>query len=316
MRGSPGAYHFAVRYGLLPTFTWFENCAVNLENGRIYSVYRYVFEQGDKRYVYVGLTMRPVIRDRRHREGDSSVYDFSRKTGCKIPPMEVIESDLTQLEAREREDEILRQYKMNGYILLNRAKTGRMIGSVGGMHTKWGRAACAREAQKYRSRGAFQRGSPSAYQAAWTKHWLDDYVWFSAVRHAPWTHDEFMEEARKYKSIKEFEVKNNGAAIVGRLRGWMRECTWFEPGKGWTRRVCRSRKDSRIIRQYSMDGNFIASFPTLAEAIRMTGVMSIRKCLIKERKQAGGYFWDYGDANENVDQDAVPTKRFEPQEGI
>ena len=166
MQKSPGAYHAAVKMGLLPTFNWFENCAINLENGRIYSVYRYVFEQKSDKYVYIGLTMRPKIRDRRHRIGDSSVYDFSQKSGMPIPPMEIIETNLTQVEARIREDELVREYTSNGFVLLNRAKTGRMIGSVGGMHVKWGKTACRREALKYKSRGAFQKGSPSAYQAA------------------------------------------------------------------------------------------------------------------------------------------------------
>ena len=297
MHGSPGAYHAAATMELLPTFDWFENCAINLENGKIYCIYRYVFDQGDAKYAYIGLTMRPTIRDRRHRMGDSSVFDFSQKNGIPIPPMEILEMNLTQLEARIREDDWIREHKAKGFALLNRAKTGRMVGSVGGMHVKWGKTACRREALKYKSRGDFQNGSPSAYQAACMKHWLDEYTWFEVVHHSAWTHDEFIAEARKYKTIKEFNQGNNGAAIAGRLRGWMKECTWFVPGKGWEERVSRPRKDSRVICQYSMDGKLIAQFPTLADAIRSTGIMSIRKCLINERKQAGGYKWAYKGAS-------------------
>ncbi|MBQ7177195.1 MAG: hypothetical protein IJS08_07245 [Victivallales bacterium] len=293
MRKLPGAYHAAAKRGLLPTFNWFEDCAINLENGRIYCIYRYVFEQEAVKYVYIGLTMRPTIRDRRHRIGDSSVFDFSQENGIPIPKMEILEGNLTQIEARTREDELLSEHKANGFVLLNRAKTGRMIGSVGGMHVKWGKAACKREALKYKSRGDFQNGAPSAYQAALLKHWLDEYTWFDIVHHNTWTHDDFLAEARKYKSIKEFYQGNQGAAQAGRLRGWMKECTWFVPGQGWKKRVNRTRKDSRVVCQYDMDGKFIAQFPTLAEAIRCTGIMSIRKCLIKERKQAGGFKWAY-----------------------
>lgn len=159
--------------------------------------------------------------------------------------MEILESGLTQLEARDREDAFLHKYAEEGYVILNRAKTGRMIGSVGGMHVKWGKTACLREAHKYKSRGEFEKGSPSAYQAALMKHWLD-------------------------------------------------ECTWFVPGQGWSKRVCRARRDSRIVCQYGFDGQLLASFPTLADATRATGIMSIRKCLIGERRQAGGFFWKYG----------------------
>lgn len=293
MHKAPGAYHAAAKMDLLPTFTWFENCAIDLEHGRIYCVYRYAFYFENKRYVYIGLTMRPVIRDRRHREGDSSVFDFSKKMELPIPNMEILEKNLTQLEAREKEDEVIEEHKRDGWIILNRAKTGKMIGSVGGMHQKWGKAACRREALKYKSRGDFQHGSPSAYQAALMKHWLDEYTWFEVVHHHAWTHDEFLAEAKKYKSITEFSRGNNGAAIAGRLRGWMEECTWFKPGRGWHKRVNRARKDSKVICQYSMDGDLVATYPTLAEAIRSSRIMSIRKCLIGERKQAGGYRWTY-----------------------
>lgn len=293
MHKASGAYKAATALKLLPTFTWFENCAINLEHGRIYCIYRYVFDLKDGKYAYIGLTMRPVVRDRRHREGDSSVFNFAKNRGLDIPEMEIIEKNLTQFEARIREDEVVSEHRERGYFMLNRAKTGRMIGSVGGMHKKWGKVACRREAQKYKSRGAFEKGSSSAYQAALAKHWLDDYTWFDVVHHHAWTHDEFIAEARKYKSIKEFDSGNNGAAIAGRLRGWMSECTWFKPGQGWSKRVNRDRRDSRVICQYDMEGNLIAKYPTLADAIRSTGVMSIRKCLIKERKQAGGYKWAY-----------------------
>lgn len=294
MRHSSGAYKFAVAHDLLPLFTWFENCAINIEHGRIYCVYRYLFEVAGKKYVYIGLTMRPTVRDRRHREGDSSVFDFARDKSLPIPEMEILESGLTQLEARDREDAFLHKYAEEGYIILNRAKTGRMIGSVGGMHVKWGKTACLREAHKYKSRGDFEKGSPSAYQAALMKHWLDECTWFEIVHHKAWTHEEFLAEARKYKSIKEFNKGNMGAAIAGRLKGWMGECTWFVPGQGWSKRVCRARRDSRIVCQYGFDGQLLASFPTLADATRATGIMSIRKCLIGERRQAGGYFWKYG----------------------
>ena len=37
----------------------------------------------------------------------------------------------------------------------------------------------------------------------------------------------------------------------------------------------------------------VAKYPTLADAIRGSQIMSIRKCLIGERRQAGGYKWAY-----------------------
>jgi len=292
-RKSSGAYHAAEHNGWLSTFTWMRDGGINLETGRIYCVYRYVFSLGGKNYAYVGLTMRPVVRDRRHREGDSSVYDFAKLHGIAIPKMEIVYSKLTQVEARDREDCYKRELQNGGYVILNRAKTGAGIGSVGGMHRKWGRKACYEEAKRFKSRGEFQHKSPSAYQAALSKKWIDDYDWFETVHHAKWTKEAFLEIARGCASIRELSNCNMGAYIAGRINNWIELCDWFVPGQGWKTRVPRPRSDSREINQYTLDGQFIAKHRSLTDAIRTTGVSNLRKCLIGERKQAGGFVWRY-----------------------
>lgn len=177
-KGASGAYRYAAAHGLLKKFDWFERSEINLEFGRIYSVYRYVFVIDGEKYVYVGLTLRPRIRDERHRKGDSSVYDFARSHGVPIPPMEIIQSKLTQLEAREKEDFFRHLYEAAGDHVLNRAKTGRMIGSVGGMHRKWTRAKCEEEAKKYTSKKVFASECMGAYIAGRLNGWFGLCTWF------------------------------------------------------------------------------------------------------------------------------------------
>lgn len=294
MRKASGAYKYAVEHDLLATFDWFENATINLETDKIYCVYRYVFEFDGKYYVYIGLTMRPTVRDRRHREGDSSVYDFAKEHGLEIPKMEIVERNLTQIEARDKEDVIRKIYESSSdFVVLNRAKTGAGVGSIGGMHKKWGRKACYEEAKKFTSRGEFEKGSPSAYQAALSKKWLNDYTWFEVKHHHAWTKEEVLSLSRNYKSIKEFQQAHNGAYIAGKLRGWLELCDWFEPGQGWVVRVSRKRCDSRVVLQYTKEGVLVARHESLADAIRTSGVMSLRKCLIGERRQAGGFVWKY-----------------------
>lgn len=304
-RKASGAYKYAVVHGLLEKFDWFNDCSIDLEYGKVYCVYCYTFQLGKRRYIYIGLTLRPHIRDRRHREGDSSVFDFAEKHVLPIPRMQVLKKDLTQSEARYEEDRYRRVYEAAGYQIINRAKTGVMIGSVGGMHRKWTKPKCREEAMKFSSRGEFQKKSPSAYQAALLKWWLDEYDWFELKHHRRWTEEEFLAEARKYKSIKEFQRGNNAAYIVGGTRGWMSKCTWFQPGQGWSVRVLRARRNAREVIQMTLSGVPIAKYDTAIEAIWKSGVTSLRKCLNGERRQAGGYRWQYAD---QIPESSLPVK--------
>lgn len=54
-------------------------------------------------------------------------------------------------------------------------------------------------------------------------------------------------------------------------------------------------KVSKAINQYDMEGNFIATYHSLAEAYRVTGVsrVSIRKCAIGQQSRGGDFLWEY-----------------------
>ena len=60
-------------------------------------------------------------------------------------------------------------------------------------------------------------------------------------------------------------------------------------------RIAEKSPLSKPVLQFDMDNNFIAEYPALSEAQRQTGVPAgnIRKHIIGERKQAGGYVWQY-----------------------
>lgn len=46
-------------------------------------------------------------------------------------------------------------------------------------NSKWTYETCAEESKKYKTRTEFQKGSAGAYQKAWKKGWIDDYVWLN-----------------------------------------------------------------------------------------------------------------------------------------
>jgi predicted nucleic acid-binding Zn ribbon protein len=50
---------------------------------------------------------------------------------------------------------------------------------------------------------------------------------------------------------------------------------------------------SKKVNQYDLDGNFIASYNSITEAIKLSKVSNVKKVLQKERPSAGGYIWKY-----------------------
>ena len=49
----------------------------------------------------------------------------------------------------------------------------------------------------------------------------------------------------------------------------------------------------RKVEQYSTNGDFIASYDSIADAIRTTGVVKVREAANGERKTAGGFIWKW-----------------------
>ena len=59
----------------------------------------------------------------------------------------------------------------------------------------------------------------------------------------------------------------------------------------------KNNKTSRAVNQYSLEGEFIERFHSLAEAERITGVQrpNINHCCLGKRKWAGGFVWKFSD---------------------
>lgn len=67
--------------------------------------------------------------------------------------------------------------------------------------------------------------------------------------------------------------------------------------KAWEDGLCDGLK--KKINQYDLNGNFIASYPSIREAERKTGVRNtgINGCLHNVYKSSGGFVWKYADNN-------------------
>ena len=62
-----------------------------IKNGKDRCIYAYEFVLNDKKYIYVGLTVDSIKRDKEHRtNSNSAVYCFSKRNNIEISEMKII----------------------------------------------------------------------------------------------------------------------------------------------------------------------------------------------------------------------------------
>lgn len=207
----------------------------------------YVYLDNDNKVAYVGLTVDKKRRhfnhstgfDRKGKGTKSPVYLHFQSIGQPVPEPIYLEDRLTAREAQSKEHEWLMKYQQMGYRLLNTAKTGAGIGSLGSASIKWTKPKVFKEAQKYQSRSEFAAKSAGAYTVAVKRGWIDQMHWMKEKWSHPtpkWTKEAVFEESKKYTTRREFEVHANAAYDKALTKGWLDEMPWLQfVRRPWTR---------------------------------------------------------------------------------
>ena len=229
VKGCSAAHHAAVVNGWLDDFTWLADKRFDIIKGKVDSVYVYIFEETKTAYVGRTLIRRQKKRDKEHIfniEADN-VARYAKKIHVPVPPMKIIETNLTLEEGQDREDYWRKWFEQQGYTMLNRIATGKGKGSLGGIsHGKWNRKTCREEALKYNSASEFEVNSSGAYAAALRNGWLKDYSWFAVLKRE-WDKETCLKEAQKYKTRGDFCKGCFGAYNKSLKEGWIDEFTWL-----------------------------------------------------------------------------------------
>ena len=230
LKGCSAAHHAAVVNGWLDDYDWLIDQRIDIIKDKIDSVYVYLFE--DTKVAYVGRTLirRQKKRDQEHifsLENDN-VARYAKKHHVPVPPMKILESNLTLEEGLDREDYWRRWYEQHGYTMLNRLTTGIGKGSIGTIsHGKWNKKTCYEEAKKYHSASEFGKANGSAYDAARRNGWVKDYTWFDVLWEPKWDKESCYKEAKKYKTRGEFQ-KGSASAYNKALRnGCIKGYDWM-----------------------------------------------------------------------------------------
>lgn len=231
-KGCGGAYNVARVNGWLDEMTWLVDGRVKLFTDKVDCVYRYIWKETNS--VYVGRTIHKKERDLEHRTIERDVVlKYAKNNGIEIPPMEVIEDNLTLEEGLDREDYWKNYYKNMGYNILNKAKTGSKSGSLGMIAAgKWTKSNIFKEARKYTTKNEFQNGCGSAYVIACRKGWIHEMDWFVSPQKPSgyWCNKEnVFAESKKYNSRNEFQNGCCGAYMRALKNKWLDEMTWLIP---------------------------------------------------------------------------------------
>ena len=145
-------------------------------DAKIHSVYSY--EIANRKSVYVGRTSDLKRRDYTHRnplDNSDSIYKFCKANDIEIPAPRILESGLTGYESQIKEDEWVRKYSENGWNILNMAKTGLGIGSLGAIAPKWTYEACKLAAENCKNKQEFREKYCGGYNASRKNGWIDEF---------------------------------------------------------------------------------------------------------------------------------------------
>ena len=261
---SPRAYYWSRKNNWLQSFDWFVDKSL-YPNSKVDCVYAYEFIEYNS--VYIGRTLMRRIkqRDREHRESvfvdnhnqkhyiKDAVSKFAKDKKCGIPIIKILETNLTIKNGKIKEGEYCEKYKKEGWILLNKAKTGEFSSSIGSLgRGKWTKEKCRNVALTCKSLSEFKRMYGGAYEHARINNWLEDYDWFistkellsGARKNKKWTYQACYDLAKQCRTVSEFQYKSSRAYSVAKEYGWFDNYTWFVNGFSlmkphkWTEEKC------------------------------------------------------------------------------
>ena len=227
-----GAYDVARRNGWLKDYTWMPD--ITAADSKVDSVYIYLFKEHNAVYVGRTLMYRQHIRDVEHQNMENdTVYKYAEKNHCKIPPMQIIEENLTIIQGRVREDFWRKHYESKGFVILNKATTGAKSGSLGAIgRGKWTFEKAYKIAQAFHTVNEMCEEYEYLYRISKARGWLKKFDWFrgkeiKTEKQTKWTEEICRKEAMKYASRKEFRRMCKGAYDKSKEMGWLDSYTWL-----------------------------------------------------------------------------------------
>ena len=223
-KGNPQAYG---AYYKQPVRFDFFNRKPSPFRDKMDNVYAYFFVEQNA--VYVGRTVYPKTRNTEHHK-KGGVFKYASANNVEIPQMTILESGLSLDDGCEREDYYVNKYRSEGWNIINKGKTGKKSGSIGGIGHKWNYDKVKEIALGYEYKCDFQKQEPKAYNYAWRHNFLKDFDWLK-YKKAPknyYSFEKCREIAMRYDNLKDFRTKEESAYTVALDNDWVKEFTWLK----------------------------------------------------------------------------------------
>lgn len=198
---------------------WFEEITSHFKvKGNRHKRFIYAYEFPDN-HVYVGLTHNIIERQNNHLIS-GSVFEHIKSTQLEPEFKQLIEIPVEVDDARRLEAEYLNRYVTNGWLKLNKVKTG----AVGSNNVKWDYNNCKIEALNCNTFSEFRLGNRSAYNASLKNKWLNDICSHIKKSRKPvgyYTLEVCIEIAKDCTSIYDIKKKNTTACRKIYTNGWL-----------------------------------------------------------------------------------------------
>ena len=220
-----GAYKQSLTNDWLKEMTWLKQEKLKFdENCTDYVIYAY--EIIELNSVYVGLSKN--LKDRHYKHVKSkkdTLFKFCEKNNIKIPIPKIIYTNLTPIESQKKELECTELYKTQGWNIINIAKMGENVSSIGGSAIKWTIDKIYEEAKKYQTLKDYYENS-CTYKMALEKDLIKNMTWLKRkqIENGYWNdYEKCKNAASTCASLKEFRKKFYSACKYSKLNNWLND---------------------------------------------------------------------------------------------
>lgn len=307
----PKVYRMAKKLKYIDNFIWLKVKRNKKDEERVYNkehyVYAYIFKNNS---VYVGRTYNPKKRDEQHRTPQihsngtvtkSAVLKHSESTNLPIPEMTILEKNLTLRDSCEKEDYWVNSYRNKGFNVLNKAKTGRYSGSIGGYIRIWDEDTIREKCNGFKNLKAFRKvchAKPSVFTDE-----LKDELFPNRMIYHTWTYEEAKSVCDSYESLKDFRQNEPHCYDFVHKRNWIKE--WFpdyeKPRRNyWTYEKCKEEAE-----KYDRRSDFCKSSPTAYNVSRINNWLEE---FFKEKESSIKKTYSYEECKEIAKQYQTKTE--------